>query len=180
MHATLGKYGYGVEGASDTLGKKGRKMMEELLVKLEPHTEQALGLIRDELDHVMANLQTIEGQMIEMFAPCAETGWLKSLPGVGDILAVVIWTEIGTMERFGRAEQLASYCGLVPREHSSGGKIRFGAVRRDVNVYLKWAFVEAANSALLNAERCGYCHICRLGRRRRIRFCEIDPSLRSG
>ncbi len=71
----------------------------------------------------MAIFQTIEGQMIEMFAPCAETGWLKSLPGVGDILAVVIWTEIGTMERFGRAEQLASYCGLVPREHSSGGKI---------------------------------------------------------
>ena len=165
MHATLGKYGYGVEGASDAFGKKGRKMMEELLVKLPPHTQQALGLILDELDHVMANLQTIEGQMIEMFAPCAETGWLKSLPGVGDILAVVIWTEIGTMERFGRAEQLASYCGLVPREHSSGGKIRFGAVRRDVNVYLKWAFVEAANSALLNAERCGYGHISRLYQR---------------
>ncbi len=150
MHATLGKYGFGVEGASDAFGKKGRKMMEELLVKLPPHTQQALGLILDELDHVMANLQTIEGQMIEMFAPCAETGLLKSLPGVGDILAVVIWTEIGTMERFSRAEQLASYCGLVPREHSSGGKIRFGAIRRDVNVYLKWAFVEAANSAILN------------------------------
>jgi transposase len=88
---------------------------------------------------------------------------------VGDILAVVIWTEIGRIERFSRAEQLASYCGLVPREHSSGGKIHFGAVRRDVNVYLKWAFVEAANSALLNAERCGYGHIHRLYQRIRPR-----------
>ena len=61
--------------------------------------------------------------MIEVFAPCPETTWLKTLPGVGEILAVVIWTEIGTIERFGRAEQLASYCGLVAREHSSGGKI---------------------------------------------------------
>jgi hypothetical protein len=34
-------------------------------------------------------------------------------------------------------------CGIA----CGGGKIRFGAVRRDVNVYLKWAFVEAANSA---------------------------------
>ena len=71
----------------------------------------------------------------------------------------------GTIERFGRAEQLASYSGLVARENSSGGKIRFGAVRRDVNVYLKWAFVEAANSALLNAQRCGYDHIRRLYQR---------------
>jgi transposase len=165
VHATLGKYGYTVQGASDAFGKKGRKIVEELLVKLPPHTEQALGLILDELDHVTDNLKQIEGQMSELFSPCPQINWLKSLPGVGDILAVVIWTEIGSIERFGRAEQLASYCGLVPREHSSGGKIRFGAVRRDVNVYLKWAFVEAANSSVLNAERCGYDHISRLYQR---------------
>jgi len=165
VHATLGKYGYTVEGASDAFGKKGRKIVEELLIKLPPHTQQALCLILDELDHVTANLKHIEGQMTALFSPCAQTDWLKSLPGVGDTLAAVIWTEIGSIERFGRSEQLASYCGLVPREHSSGGKIRFGAVRRDVNVYLKWAFVEAANSSLLNAERCGYGHISRLYQR---------------
>lgn len=165
VHATLAKYGYTVEGASDAFGKKGRKIMKELLCKLPPHSEQALRRVLDQLDHVSANLKAIEATMIEVFAPCAETNWLKSLPGVGEILAVVMWTEIGTIERFGRAEQLASYCGLVARENSSGGKIRFGAVRRDVNVYLKWAFVEAANSGLLNAERCGYHHSSRFYQR---------------
>jgi transposase len=162
VHATLGKYGLVVEGATDAFGKRGRKIVEGLMVKLPPHTEQALRRILDQLDHVCENLQWIETKMMEVFAPCPETIWLKTLPGVGDILAVVIWTEIGTIERFSRAERLASYCGLVAREHSSGGKIRFGAVRRDVNVYLKWAFVEAANSAVLNRERCGYDHISRL------------------
>jgi transposase len=165
VHATLGKYGYAVEGASDAFGKKGRKIVEELLLKLPPHTQQAVEIVLDELDHVTDNLKQIEGQMTELFSPCTQTNWLKSLPGVGDILAVVIWTEIGSIERFARAEQLASYCGLVAREDSSGGKIRFGPVRRDVNVYLKWAFVEAANSSLLNAERCGYGHISRLYQR---------------
>lgn len=135
------------------------------MTKLPPHTQQALQRVLDQLDHVGENLKAIEAEMIEAFAPCPQTTWLKTLPGVGDILAVVIWTEIGTIERFSRAEQLASYCGLVPREHSSGGKIRFGAVRRDVNVYLKWAFVEAANSSILNRERCGYGHISRLYQR---------------
>lgn len=162
VHATVAKYGYRVEEVSDAFGKRGRQIVEELLSKLPPHTEQALRRILDQLDHVTENLKRIEGQMIEVFSPCPQTQWLKSLPGVGDMLAVVIWTEIGTIERFGSAEQFASYCGLVPRENSSGGKIRFGAVRRDVNGYLKWAFVEAANSALLNAQRCGYGHTSRL------------------
>ena len=165
VHATLGKYGYVVEGASDAFGKRGRKIVTELLGKLPSHTGQALRRVLDQLDHVGENLKAIEAEMIKVFAPCPQTTLLKTVPGVGDILAVVIWTEIGTIERFGRAEQLASYCGLVARENSSGGKIRFGAVRRDVNVYLKWAFVEAANSAVLNAERCGYAHISRLYQR---------------
>jgi transposase len=165
VHATLGKYGLVVEEVTDAFGKKGRQILAQLMAKLPPHTEQALGRVLDQLDHVCENLQWIEGKMLEVFAPCPQTTLLKTLPGVGDILAVVIWTEIGTLERFGRAEQLASYCGLVARENSSGGKIRFGAVRRDVNVYLKWTFVEAANSAVLNAERCGYGHIGRLYQR---------------
>jgi transposase len=90
------------------------------------------------------------------------TPWLESLPGVGKILAVVAWTEIDSIERFNRAEQLASYSGLVAREHSSGGKFHYGAVRHDVNVYLKWAFVEAAGSAIQNRQRCGYKHIGQL------------------
>jgi transposase len=165
VHATLAKYGYVVEGASDAFGKKGRQILEELLLKLPPHTQQALRLIVDELDHVTENLKQIEGQMCDAFSPCPQVDWLRSLPGVGENLAVVIFTEIGTIERFRRAEQLASYSGLVARENSSGGKVRFGPVRRDVNVYLKWAFVEAANSAVLNAERCGYTHIGQLYQR---------------
>ena len=114
---------------------------------------------RAQLDNVIENLKAIEADMINAFAPCPQTTWLQSLPGVGEILAVVIWAEIGSIDRFNRAEQLASYSGQVAREHSSGGKFHYGAVRRDVNVYLKWAFVEAANSSILNRERCGYDHI---------------------
>jgi transposase len=165
VHATLAKYGFLVEGVSDAFGQKGRKLLTEIMAKLPPHTEQALGHVLDQLDHVSENLKLIEREMIKVFAPCPETDLLKTLPGVGDTLAVVIWTETGTIERFARAEQFASYCGLVARENSSGDKFRYGPVRRDVNVYLKWAFVEAANSAVLNAGRCGYDHISRLYQR---------------
>ncbi|MBW1976241.1 MAG: IS110 family transposase [Deltaproteobacteria bacterium] len=73
-----------------------------------------------------------------------------TLPGVGPILAVVIALEIGQVDRFPTAQKLACYGGTVPRIKESGGRIRFGKVRPDVNRYLKWALIEASNIVVLN------------------------------
>jgi transposase len=75
---------------------------------------------------------------------------LMSLPGVGVILSSAMVLEIGDIERFASAERLASYAGTTPRVHASGGKVRYGPLRPDVNRYLRWAFVEAANSVAVN------------------------------
>jgi transposase len=57
----------------------------------------------------------------------------------------VIEREIGSIDRFDTPGQLASYAGVVPTVHASGGKTRFGHMRKPSNQYLKWAFIEAAN-----------------------------------
>lgn len=160
--ATVAKYGLAVDGVSDAFGKRGRTILTTLQAQLPPQTREAVACLLTQLEQVEGTLTRLARQMRAVFGPCPQTTWLKTLPGVGDLLAIVIWTEIGTLARFRRAEALASYSGLVAREHSSGGKVRFGAVRRDVNHYLKWAFVEAANSAVLNRTRCGYTHISQL------------------
>src|SRR5215471_3809110 len=103
VHATLSKYGYSIDEVSDAFGKRGRQIIEELSSKLPPHTKQALDHVLDQLDEIIENLKAIEANMINVFAPCPQTIWLQSLPGVGQILAVVIWTEIGSIERFNRA-----------------------------------------------------------------------------
>ena len=87
---------------------------------------------------------------------------LNTIPGVGDILSVVIALEIGEVDRFGRAEQLASYSGTVPRIKSSGGRAYFGKVLPEVNRYLKWAFIETANVIVLHQARMPYSHAVQL------------------
>jgi transposase len=87
---------------------------------------------------------------------------LLTLPGVGLTLAVVIALEVGDVTRFATAEKLASYAGTTPRVHASGGKTRFGPSRPDVNRYLKWAFVEAANAVCLTRGRTAPRHVSRL------------------
>jgi transposase len=81
---------------------------------------------------------------------------------VGLTLAVVIALEVGDVTRFATAERLAGYAGTTPRVHARGGKTRFGPARPDVNRYLKWAFVEAANAICLTRGRRPRRHVSRL------------------
>ncbi len=68
---------------------------------------------------------------------------LKAVPGIGDILALVILYEIGDLKRFRRAGDFLSYARLVPGQHSSAGKNYGSPGRKQGNPQLKWAFSEA-------------------------------------
>ncbi len=64
---------------------------------------------------------------------------------MANILAVLIEREMGSADRFASSAHFASYAGTVPTVKSSGGKTRYGRLRKQSNQYLKWAFIEAAN-----------------------------------
>jgi transposase len=53
--------------------------------------------------------------------------------------------------------------------HASGGVVRYGRLRPDVNRYLRWALVEAANSVAANHTRCPQRHVSELYRRLKTR-----------
>jgi transposase len=71
---------------------------------------------------------------------------LKTLPGVGDMLAIVIERQVGSIGPFPSAQQSSIYCGTTPRVIPSGGKTHYGKMRTESNQYLKWASLEAANA----------------------------------
>jgi len=69
---------------------------------------------------------------------------LKSIPGVGDILAMTIIYEIHDIRRFEGVQQFASYSRLVKCQASSAGKVTGTSGNKIGNAHLKWAFSEAA------------------------------------
>jgi len=75
---------------------------------------------------------------------------------------LVIATEIGDINRFSGPEKLATYAGTVRRVKASGGKVSSGQIRPDVNRYLKWAFVEAANTVVLFHKKWANKHVASL------------------
>jgi transposase len=69
---------------------------------------------------------------------------LRSVPGIGKVLALTILYEIHDITRFDRVQEFASYARLVKGRKQSGGKLLGTSGAKMGNVHLKWAFSEAA------------------------------------
>jgi transposase len=77
---------------------------------------------------------------------------LKSVAGIGDVLATVILLETGEIERFKDVGNYVSYCRCVGSIHTSNGKKKGEGNTKNGNRFLAWAYVEAANFAIRYCE----------------------------
>jgi transposase len=73
---------------------------------------------------------------------------LETIPGIGQILALTIMYEAGSITRFSDAGHFCSYCRCVPSQHLSNGKVKGKGNVRNGNAHLSWAFTEAAHFAI--------------------------------
>ena len=164
IHATLAKYALHDLGreVSDLFGVRGRALLRERVALLPEHTAYATQRLLEQVEHLTREVDGFEHRMTTVFKPTPATQLLMTLPGVGLLLAVVIALEVGDVARFPTAEKLAGYAGTTPRVSASGGKTRYGRLRPDVNRYLKWAYVEAANAICLGRRRAPQRHVSRL------------------
>lgn len=171
IHSVLDKYGLqeAFEDISDIFGARGRRVLVGVLEQLPLHTRYTTELLLEQLDQTERKIQALEVQIKELFKETEQHALLKTMPGVGFILAVVILQEVGDIGRFASAERFASYSGVTPRVHASGGKVRYGRLRPDTNHYLKWAFSEAGNSVAVNRNRFPQRHVSQLYNRIRSR-----------
>ena len=71
-------------------------------------------------------------------------GWLRCFKGIDTVTAVALVAELHDFRRFRSARELMSYVGLVPSEHSSGGRERRGAITKTGNRHVRRLLVEAA------------------------------------
>jgi transposase len=165
ISATLAKWGTPASEYSDRYGQRGRSELEQNFERLPEQTRWVSRQLLAQLDFVSGQVRAIEERLKTLVEVNESMQLLMTLPGVAEILGATIALEIGEVSRFPSAAQLASYAGTTPRVHASGGKVRYGPLRQDVNRYLKWAFGEAANSVAVNHRRHPEWHVNRLYQR---------------
>ena len=98
-------------------------------------------------------IKLLEQAILEQVKLRKEFIQLKTVEGVGDILALTIMLETGEIGRFPKAGNFASYCRCVSSQKISNGKKKGRGNTKNGNKYLAWAFVEAAVLAIRYNEK---------------------------
>jgi transposase len=143
QHLCLNK---GVQKKRTLWSRAGLQLLRELPLKpwASCRREDLLGLLAM-LDQQVGKLDQAVQQAAEQNASAR---LLMTQPGVGANTALAFVLTLGEVSRFRRGKQVASYVGLIPREETSGGRQKLGAITKQGNRLLRSLLVEAAQVAV--------------------------------
>jgi transposase len=104
---------------------------------------------------VAAEIGAIDKRIHAWHRACEESRRLEEIPGVGPIVATALVAEVGDWKAFSSGRNLAAWIGLVPKQHSTGGKDRLGGISKQGNRYLRWLLVAGAMAVIRYARQHG-------------------------
>ena len=102
-----------------------------------------------------AEIGSIDKSIMAWHRSCEASRRLEEIPGIGPIVATALVAEIGDWKAFGSGRSLAAWIGLVPKQHSTGGKDRLGSITKQGNRYLRWLLVVGAMAVIRYARKHG-------------------------
>ena len=137
--------GQGVQKKRKLWSAAGRAELEKL--ELLPHAAARRQQLLSTLDQLEQEIEQLNRQVEQEVERRPEAMRLRTHPGVGPVTALAMVVTLGPAERFASGKQVASYFGLIPSEHSSGGGQRLGHISKQGNAFLRFLLVEAGQSA---------------------------------
>ena len=118
----------------------------------DPSVQKSIELDLNLIDFYDKQLSKVEWFIQRQANDCDQHSLilLRTVPGIGKILSLVILYEVHTIERFPTVQNFASYCRLIKCQKESAGKSYGSSGKKIGNAFLKWAFSEAAVLFLRN------------------------------
>jgi transposase len=109
--------------------------------------QETLAVYLEHLDESVARLAQLNARLEQLAVTHEQAPLIQAfacLQGVGVVTAITLVAELGDLRRFPTARALMGYIGLGPREHSSGGRVRRGAISKRGNSHVRRVVVEAS------------------------------------
>ncbi len=117
------------------------------------------GVMRQLIERLTDNLKEMDRQVSELEVKIqlwhnanAASLMLAKIPGLGPITASAIVATVGDAKEFNNGRQLAAWLGLVPRQHSSGGKQNLLGISKRGDTYLRTLLIHGARAVIRFAE----------------------------
>ena len=129
------------------------EILENADANLTPRMRNLVSLLWSEwkdLEHQIVAMNEEVEQIASSDPACQR---LRQIPGIGPLVATAIVAAIGNGAAFHKGREFSAWLGLVPRQHSTGGKARLFGISKRGNCYLRKLLVHGARSAVLRVKR---------------------------
>ena len=108
--------------------------------------------LNDNLKEMDRQVDDLELQIKLWHANSEASRKLEAIPGIGPITASAIVATVGNATEFKNSRQLAAWLGLVPKQHSSGGKQMLLGISKRGDTYLRTLMIHGARAVIRFAE----------------------------
>ncbi|PTP50606.1 IS110 family transposase [Vibrio splendidus] len=118
-------------------------------------TELGREIIRDlkgTLSQLDKKVKQIDKKFIQQSVDNAQCKQLQTMTGIGPLISSILWVALGDGKSFKNGRHFAAWCGLVPKQHSTGDKSRLLGISKRGNAYLRTKLIHGARSALRHAK----------------------------
>ncbi len=128
-------------------------VLEDAELNLSPRLRQLLDQLWQEWKALALQIEVISRQIERIAEQDAACQRLQQIPGVGPLVATAMVAAVGNGSAFVKGRDFAAWLGLVPRQHSTGGKSKLLGISKRGNPYLRRLFIHGARSVLTQAKR---------------------------
>ena len=119
--------------------------------ELTPFTRRLLTSLYEELVELDQKLAAIEEQVRTAYKASESSQRIAEVEGIGPLTATALVAALSDGKAFQNGRQFAAWLGLVPRQHSSGGKPRLFGISKRGDPYLRTLLIHGARSVVYRA-----------------------------
>ena len=153
MRSVLMEYGISLPKGAKVLSQHLPGLLEDAENQLPMITRHLLGELKMKHDELNTSITMLENQIKSWHQANVVSQQLASIPGIGILTATALAATIGDVKNFANARQLSAYLGLVPRQHSSGGKEKLLGISKRGDGYVRCLLVHGARAVIRHIKR---------------------------
>jgi len=132
-----------------------RMLRLDIVTALDDSTNELSSLLREELTLLYHELRDLDAtvsrldrKLHALLRERDEYARLKSIPGIGPLTASALISELGDGQRFSNGREMSAWCGLIPRQCSSGGRERLHGLTKNGNRELRTLLIHGARAVV--------------------------------
>lgn len=146
---------YGIELPQGRRRVRGElpRILEDAENGLTPLFRELLFALYEDLIRLDTRIEELDRQVTAIAKEDDRSRRLMTIPGVGPLGATALLAAIGDINTFKNGRELAAWVGLVPRQHSTGGKERLLGISKRGDVYLRQLLIHGARAAIRTIEK---------------------------